>query len=266
MALVVQEFITNHAVATNTTATGFASLAVGDLMISHFTADTSGGAVTMPASWTQVVETTGTSLSSQIAYKVAEAGDVSGNSFQFSRSTASNVTLTITRITGHRNVSVIPASSGTGSTSSTSVTSGTITPALADSLILLFTTSAGTNTTSGYSIVTSSPVFTETYDYSAAAPSSAMAWGLRPQVTATGSASATLSGASVNIGQLIAISPSQDFTVTDTPTVTDFVIYDMSLIVSDTLMSSEEIEIADNEDVVNNLAKNSSSFTNLTKS
>lgn len=221
MALAVQEYITNHAATTNTAASGFVSLAVGDLMISHFTADTSGGVVSPPASWTEVVKTTGTGLGSQIAYKVADSGDVSGNTFSFTWSTAANVTLSIARITGHRNLNIIPVSSGTGSASSTDVVSGTITPALADNLIMLFATSAGTRTCSGYAIATSTPSFTETYDYSAAAPSSAMAWGLRPQVTATGSASATLSGASVNIGQLISVSPAQDFTVSETVNLTD---------------------------------------------
>lgn len=266
MALALQEFIQAHSVANNTTATGFTGLAVGDLMISHFTADTSGGAITMPSSWTQVVLTTGTALGSQIAYKVADSGDVSGNSFNFSWTTASNVTLSLVRVTGHRNVSVIPVSSGTGSASSTAVTSGTITPTLANSLIMIFATSASTRTTSAYSIATSSPTFTETYDYSAAAPSSAMAWGLRPEITATGSASATLSSAAVNIGQLIAVSPSQDFTVTDTPTVTDSVLYDMTLIATDTLTSTDELEIVDNEDVVTNTTKHASSFTNTIKS
>lgn len=265
MAVAFQEVITNSSGSgTSLTASGFASLAVGDLMVAHF-AYNKNATTTPPAGWTQInLVQNAAPFSSYVGYKIAAAGDVSGNSFQFTQNgTAGAMALAIYRITGHRNVSIPASSSGQFNASSATVTAPTVTPTLANSLIILLAANAGGSTTSTYAIATSSPTFTERHDVVSGTVGIAGATGLRPEITATGSGTATISAAA-NIGQLVVISPSQDGSQVDTVATTDSVRADIGGYVRDTVTTSELISSTIAR-AWTNLARNVKTWTNQNK-
>lgn len=272
MAVAVQEFISSdNAGDTSRTATGFANLAVGDLMISHFVFGDEGVTITIPSGWTQINKTENVpgNFTSQIAYKIADAGDVSGNSFQFSHNGASStIRLRILRITGHRAsaTTVITASSGQANTASTTVTAPTVTPVEPESLIMLFASMqrSTAQTASGYALATSSPSFSEHYDPNLATITVACASGARTAITATGNGTATLTESERSIGQLVVISPPISQTFTETITMSESLNYDMTTIVSDTVTMTEDVD--SDEGRIRNTDKNLEDWTNLDKS
>lgn len=203
----------------------FAALAVGDLMIAQFFIGTTGATITLPSGWTEIIKTenAGDNLTSQISYKVADSGDVTGNSLTFDKGVGSAVLkLHITQISGQRAASVISASSGQANDSTATITAPTVTPVEAGSMILFYTcTNTSSGSVSSYSIATSSPSFTEVFDNNNNNFVASMAYGVRPEVTATGSGTATSSGSGGNIGQLVVVCAPQSFTITDTVTATD---------------------------------------------
>lgn len=250
MAVAIQSYknTSDAASSTSLTISGFSSLAVGDLLIAQFTlsmSTASSRTITLPSGWTLIDRTSqSTTLSTEIAYKIADSSDVSGNSFTFQYSgAAGNAQLAGVRITGHRNVSSIATSSGTASASSTTVNVNTVTPALADSLLMFFVTGAVNATVNGYTVTTSPPTFTETYDLNNASITNSLAAGVRPETTATGSGTATLSSAGTNIGQLVVVSPPQVISASDTVTTTENVSTLRGLIFSvlDTVVTSDSI-------------------------
>lgn len=246
MSVIPHSFITNSGSGTSVTAAGLASLAVGDLMVAHFVHQASGRTITMPAGWTQVNKTeSGSGYSSLIAYKIADSGDVSGNSFQFSISGgAVQMSLHVMRFTGQRIVTPVTVSNGQANASSTSIASSGITPPNDDCLIGIFALVAGTTSVSGYSINTSSPTFTEAYDDNtnvSGAFTRAAAFGLRSASTPTGNVLATAANAGVNICQIIAISPPLTITVNDTITVTDTKLVDISILIQDIISVTDTV-------------------------
>lgn len=68
----------------------------------------------------------------------------------------------------------------------------------------------GTPTTSGYAIATSNPTWTERVDTGSTAYNQAGATATRPEATATGNATATLSSSTNNTGQLLSIAPADN--------------------------------------------------------
>lgn len=265
MAIVVQETINaTSGSATSVTATSFSGLTVGDLMVSQFFVGALGTTITMPAGWTQIVytENAGTTIASQIAYKIADAGDVSGNSFQFSKGAGAVVLyLFINRITGHRTTSTITASSGQANDGTVTVTAPTVTPIEAGSMIMLFATSTESTSISGYTIATSPPSFTELYDNNSNGRTISAAYGVRPEVTATGSGTATTANSGDNIGQMIVVSAPQIFTILDTVTGTDTFLGGIGLLILDIITATDSITSAIAR-LWTNLTRNIKTWTN----
>ena len=209
MAIVIESVQQTTNDASSISATKPANIGTGDLIIAHVTRFDIGSTVTPADSWTLVsnLSVSTTAPQSLVYRRIATGSEPSTYDFSFSSSTRNYVS--ILRITGQDEVSPVSASSGqANSSASTTITAPTLTPT-ANNLILFFTASStGFATVSGYTLTTSSPSFTESYDSATGGLGYSMAYGLRPESTATGSATATASISIRSIGQMIAIAPS----------------------------------------------------------
>lgn len=271
MAIAVVETLTNtsgnNSSLTINTGDFTPNPGVGDLLVSHFVYGSTGATITLPSGWTQIIKTenAGDAITSQLAYKVADSSDASGQSLTWDKG-AGNVVIKIfvTRITGQKTVSVIAASSGQANDSTTTVTAPTVTPSDADSLIMFFTATDGSGSISGYSLATSSPTFTEQYDSTANNYGASMAYGIRPEVTATGSGTATDTDTGNNIGQLVVVSSPQSATLTDTVTATDETRYNIGGLYTDSISLSESNTFTEKSWF--NQDKNNSTWDNQEKS
>lgn len=223
MAVVVQsvgDFTATSGTATTINVDAPAGVQVGDLLVAHLTKDPAAAPVTFSSSWTQIQQTSN-GIVSAVFYKIADSGDAAATDFQFSfTSTAAFRAGRIFRITGHNSSSPIGASQ-IGTASSSTITVGTITPAAANSLIMFFAAaeSAGAaRTCASYTMVTSPPTYSEHYDeqYDSNNYQMSAASGARPEVTATGNNTATLSGSDPNVGIVVAITP-ESLSPTSTP-------------------------------------------------
>jgi len=245
MAVLVQEVKSDgSASGTSLTASGFAALAVNDLLISHFAINEEGRTITIPASWTQIVLTAGNGIESQLAYKIVDAGDVSGNSFAFSVSGGVvALELAVSHIKNARISGVITTSSGQANAASGTVTAPTVTPTLAESLLMFFATlQTAAKTVSGYAVATSSPTFTENYDNGGNTIQIAGAAGTRTEVTATGAGTATISSTTPdNIGQMVVVSPNLTISATETVTMTESVLGSLTMTFLDTVTATDSI-------------------------
>jgi hypothetical protein len=181
------------------------SLAVGDLMVAQIYIYTPGSIIP-PTGWTLIKDTAGISSTGEMAsyWKIADAGDVAATSFTFGIPTGANQ-----QATGAISRWLVPAGtivdqsngSSAGNTSSPS-TSG-ITPTKSTSTLVILVGNnydSGARTTSGYGVATSNPSsWTEAYEDShsitVSTLSIALGYASRSILTATGNASATLSGA-----------------------------------------------------------------------
>ncbi len=242
---------------------------VGDLLIAHFFVGDTGSTITLPSGWTQIVKTenAGDAMTSQVSYKIADSSDATGQSLSFSKSGANvPLKLSMMRITGQRASSPITTSSGQANDSTVTVTAPTVTPVETDSLVLFLAAADATaNTISGWALATSSPTFTELYELNSNNYIMAAAWGIRPEVTATGSGTATLTGTGHNIGQLVIVSSPQSFTSNDTVTTTDAQSYSIGILILEVL-SIVEVTATLVSNRVRNIAKNVSSWFNQDKS
>lgn len=187
----------------------------GDLLIAHIGCrggvGTTVDMTTPPSGWTAaptngILENGSEDPSSGIFYKLA--GGSEGSNYTFVYATGSNVNAegAISRFTGPNLTTPVPVSNGQANGADTTATSPGITPTTANSMLCMFVTSIDV-TTSGYAIATSNPTWTEQYDLSVGTASIAMATATRPEVTATGNATATISASTKNNAQIIAISP-----------------------------------------------------------
>lgn len=250
MAIAYQEVIQNRADTTTggITMVGFAGLAVGNLMIAHIFNGATGRTFTPPAGWTLVDSRDSGSQKSAIYSKIADASDVSGNSWNFGISGAASSSIgAIMRFNGNRLNLVVPASSGQSNGSSTTASAPTITPVEASSGILFVVALNNNVRVSGYTLATSPPTFTELYDDNEAGSpigSYAAVFGVRPETTATGTASATLAGASPSITHILALSPMPSFTITDTITGTDSFMANIIMFIQDTIAMTEVVDVA----------------------
>jgi len=193
-------------------------LSVGDLMIAHIvgTASLSGGvpSFTPPADWTEIRNDTYTAykdFGASLFWKIADSDDVAATDFTFTHVAVGAYEGVISAWTGHDASVPINANNGQANASSTTVTSPTITPA-ANCVICLFCSSELNITTGSYAIATNNPgSWSEAYDIAVddnKDATLALGYALRPETTATGNGTATISSAVINIGQLVAIAPA----------------------------------------------------------
>jgi len=258
MAIVVES--TGGATWTSSTRTTISiakptGLAVGDLMIAQICTGRDDGGATDPSrsGWTlmnNTLNTTGAGAqgsASALLWKIADSGDVAGSGFDFTASARyeGRNNGRIIRISGIRNVNPVQGTTATtaGVTTTPSVAI-TQTPTIPNSLLLIFQCSDG-NTTggAGYAIATSNPSWTEVYDESETTSwttNMSCAWGIRPEITATGNVSMTGSSGSSWTIQLVVVSPAQDATYSDTITLIDSNTSAITKEISDTIFLTEE--------------------------
>lgn len=207
------------------------STVVGDLLIAVI--NTQNTISSAPSGWTKLTNKTD-SVGSNIYlyYVIATSTEVSATDFTWSAS-SNHMAGGILRITGDFHSSPFDIYSSDDDVSTTTPTyTETITPQTPDSLLLLCVgsgISTGTTsgvTASGYAITTSNPTWTESFDVTHFTGSSgdsqcSVAYATRPQITATGNATVTLSAARTSASILLAIRPSFVHTQLDTLTLTD---------------------------------------------
>jgi hypothetical protein len=259
--------VTNTGV-TSDAVTKPTGLEVGDVLVARVVNE--DVVTTPPTGFTSVIATLGGTIKSEIFFKVADAGDVAASNFTFSYGGSTNSFIHLTRLIGARTVSTVSDSDGQGNINSATITSPGITPTVANSLIMFFAVVDDTNTGTidSYTTATSPPVFTEATDGATTWIAISMAHGLRVQTTNTGNGTASFSaGTKNNIGQLIAISPRQEFTASDATTVTDTtsIIRALLFVVSDVVTLAESVA-ARVSLVFTNAVKNATSWINRSKS
>lgn len=209
---------------TTITVTKPTSTASGDLLIAHLVVQDATASWTGLDGFTSINEVQGSGMASRICYKVADGTESDPFTFTTNANGSGDSKLAVVaRITGaRRNTSfVISANSGQANSSSTTVTTTALTPVEASSMLMFFASNGDTRTTSGYAIATSNPSWTEIEESSQGTLAFASAYALRPEITSTGSATATLSSATANIGQMIVISEMPTGTTSDTIVTTE---------------------------------------------
>jgi len=190
-------------------------LAVGDLMTAQIQSLVVSVETTTPPEGWDLIERTyaGIALESELFYKIADSDDAAATDFTFTLSKAASQRGAIVAWTGHDSDSPINASNGLGTDAlSTTVTSSSITPTVADCMILMHCGIYDNNTQSNYAIADDDPGgWVEAYDLPSNLTndlSLSMAYALRSETTNTGLGTATTSAADRNIGQLVAIAPA----------------------------------------------------------
>lgn len=202
-----------------------ASLAVGDLIVAQIFSTSTPNS--LPSGFTQLLTTVNTNRST-ICYKVADSGDVAASDFTFGLPGTELSGGALIRISGATSANPIPESAGaTATNTATPSFANTITPHVADSLLLFFTTTTATSITgiSTYAVTTSDPSWTEIYDSIASSVRGfSAAYATRPQTTATGNstcAGANIFTTSTWTGQILAIMPPFESNPAETVTCTD---------------------------------------------
>lgn len=246
-----------------------ASLAVGDLMVAQIFSTSTPNS--LPSGFTQLLTTVNTNRST-ICYKVADSGDVAASDFTFGLPGTELSGGALIRISGATSVAPIPESAGaTATNTATPSFANTITPHVADSLLLFFTTTTATSITgiSGYSVTTSDPTWTELYDSIASSVRGfSAAYASRPQVTATGNSTCTganIFTTSTWTGQIIAVMPPLESNPTETVTCTDAVQQTIMSTYSDTVTPTDTIT-AEKQKTWATQNKSSTTWANIDKS
>lgn len=269
----VSHQISTWATGTSSVVTKPVSLAVGDLMIAQHAAQVGNGGSTPPTGFGALGEQLdgANNLQSYLYYKIADSSDVAASNFTFSTANSSQQIASITRITGHTSL-VSTYIYGEGSTSNTatpSIAGASITPnGRGDSLFLQFwSSSSATSANSGYAIATSNPSWTEAFDVDDAGNLHvAMAYGSRPQTTATGAVSAAGGGGTTDWAvQIVSVAPPLEATLTETVTGSDSIAQMLASTYSETITGTDEAT-AGKAKVWNNQSKNSTAWANQDKS
>lgn len=193
-----------------------ANLAIGDFMLAHVVTRRDQ-TVAPPGGWTEIRQDVGGAdqTTAALFYKIADAADVAASDFTF--------TISVTgpksnrgAITAWTGVNIgTPVSDDSGQYNdppSTTVTAPTITPTVANCMMLLLCGVEDNNTQSNYAIANDNPgSWNEAYDLLTTEGGNcalALGYAIRPETTATGNGTATTSNSDESVGQLVAIAPS----------------------------------------------------------
>lgn len=217
MATIASFNTANPGNSSSITVTKPTGLAVGDLMIFHYSySDATDLAQTM-SGWTHEVDNYGGVLKTGIQWKIADAGDVAASNFTMSFDGAVASPLAgLLRITGYVVNDLLNEAKDTGANGDGSL-SVSVTPITPNSLILFFIANNEQSNISNYAIATDNPSWSELYDITGSSVTGlALGYATRTQVTATGEASFNSSVGSGTIdffGILIAIGTPLDVTI-----------------------------------------------------
>ena len=200
-------------------------LASGNLMVAKITIFIETAAiVTPPADWTLIrADMVDGVIKTWLFWKNADAADAAAADFTFTIDTACTNLGAMSARTGHDPISPINAHNGQGNASSATVTAPTITPAVANCMICMEASASNDLTCSGYAITDDNPAsWLEAYDVLYNGDNDMMmaeGYALRPETSATGNGTATMSNNRTNVGQLIAIAPASEEEETPVPKV-----------------------------------------------
>lgn len=195
---------------TDVTLTKPASLAAGDLLIviaykltgTSPSSPTGGG-----GGWSVGRNIAGTSVDQKFFWKIADSSDVAASSFTLGNGDSAVYAGSIIRITGHDPTTPIsststdwPGQNTTSTTTTPSFTSLSVTPTIANSLLIFIGTSYNNSSNamswSSLSIATSNPTWTEAFDVARSDGTERRAvtvyYATRAQTTATGTATGTV--------------------------------------------------------------------------
>lgn len=252
-------------------------LAVGDLMVAGIWYDndaTGSSIINTPSGWT-LEEGFGISTNSSyiaVFSKVADSSDVAASNFTFATNNADASYHLIGHIVRVTSYGIYTDSSTGSATSSTTATVTGFTPSRANCLLLGFSGVSDTTlrNTSSWALATNDPSWTERVDtsFSDANRRSSLAvyTATRPETTATGNITVTVSGNTSNrVGAIIiAISPQINGSVTPTTKINAY---------SLTPIQSAQLDAITEDPTTNtykdtpwtNEAKNTSTWTNESK-
>jgi hypothetical protein len=280
MSAVYQSFTTVALSTTNPLVIDKPSGVVdGDLMIMFIYSNLNAGVISINtlSGWTLIRSDTaggaGAPPTIKAYYKVASS---EGSTYSW---TTTGGTPTwggiLVRVSG-QNATPILASNGAGtnSASTTSLTfADTVTPTNGYQLIffpVMTNVGSGTNTISGYSVVTSNPSWTEIHDSNSTLTQMSLAYATRDESTATGDSSATASTTTVSyVGQLIVVDRIYAFssTISDSTTVSDSIVTNTgyNLTVSESVTPTETVT-SEKQKTWATTAKSSTTWLNTDKS
>lgn len=235
--------VTTWATDTSRVVTKPVSLAVGDLLVAQYILD--GTVSTVPSGFT-LKDSQLNVFTSAIYYKIADSGDVAATNFTFTSTGSVFQFCSMTRITGASSTgaSYVYGEGTTNDTATPSVTAGVTPKDYGDSVLLLQYWFGSTSVASiaTYAIATSNPSWTEAYDVNSGNYDAAMAYGTRPQVTATGNIScAGGTGSSDWVGQLLAIPAPHLYTLAETSTTTEAYPNILLIVIAETMSTIENI-------------------------
>lgn len=197
----------------------------GDLLVAVICYDNAESMSTVPSGWTDMVNTTGASpvdTYTRFYYKVASS---EGSSWDWVLSGAVVSAWVCLRIDGQKSTGYADQSAASLVTSNSNTPSYTITitPTAANSLIVYAVTGKNDTAASsaGYAVVTSDPTWTEQADLAATNGDGgrllSVATANRPETSATGDASVTITSDNVNVidtfGLIANFLPDTDETV-----------------------------------------------------
>lgn len=246
--------VTYQSVQTNTTGSGTTvvvtkptSLAVGDLMLAQFAFGVDGRTITLPSGFVELDkrENTSNGHTSQISYKIADAGDVAASNFTFTMSgVADYLQASILRITGQAASPFNDYDGQYNSSASTTCSIPSITTSESSLIVIFEGVAGGSVTASGQTITTSPPTFTEIYDFSGGASTSQIscAYGRRLESTDTGAVSVTLSSSVRSVGHVVSIAPLiTTSTTTESVTLSEDIDYNIGVTVSESITATENM-------------------------
>lgn len=206
--------------ASTLTITKPSGLAVGDLMICHYTINDATDTVNTFTGWTHEVNNVvvGGNVKTGLWYKIADSGDVAASNFTFGATGTAILGGAILRIDGFVTTGLLNDNGAQQVNSPGATYANTVTPTAANPLMLLFVAANENIAASNYAIVTSNPTWSEQYNFgSAAGQRMACASASRPQSTATGNSAADWTGGTAGIdsyGIQVAIDSFVSVTVT----------------------------------------------------
>ena len=202
-------------------------LAVGDLMIAYINGKGNSYVApsTVPTGFTLIRHQDygfGTTNDVSTYYKIADSSDVAASTFTWGSTVTGGGTIggSLLRITGALSTIDQSTSNNAGNTSSPAI--GPLTPTYPNSLLLFGVCThaiSGSVAVGSYAIATDNPTWTEQVDTQSGVLAHAIASAVRPESTATGNWSASISGGGiyyVGLSTMI-ISAIVDATVTPDP-------------------------------------------------
>lgn len=215
MAIAYQSIATtNFANSTDLVISKPTGLAVDDYMVAFVTYNS--GTISHPSGWTQLFDNIVGSRCAA-AYKKADSSDVAASNFTWTTGGASNKKAgSIMRFSGVGAVSSGSVDTELSSTATPTFTTG-ITPTSANSYLIFCYAAPYTQTASAYAITTDNPTWTEVLDINTTGDDRmmALAYASRPETTATGNFTLTISTAhDAHIGCLLQLNERIDVSVT----------------------------------------------------